>query len=108
LPSPPAPAELQQAKVDFFEALVNRDQRAARAASTVMARYSRPERRLSPAEAEKRAPRMRFLVKCRSATIRLCPSPRPAEKKARRASFPLRPFSAPIPAGPKQSDFNAL
>jgi hypothetical protein len=63
LPSPPAPAELQQAKVAFFEALVNRDQRAARDASAVMARYSRPERRLSPAEAEKRAPRMRFLVK---------------------------------------------
>lgn len=63
---PPHPA-LQKAKVELFEALVNRDQRAAREASDVMARYSRPERRLSPAEraaaSAKRAPRIRFLVK---------------------------------------------
>ena len=65
-PGPPHPA-LQEAKVAFFEALVNRDHAALKAAQATMARYSRPEPPMSPAQraaaAAKFAPRLRFLSK---------------------------------------------
>ena len=65
-PGPPHPA-LLQAKVDFFEGIVNQDQAAVKEARAVMDRYARPEPRTSPAEraaaAAKFAPRLRFLSK---------------------------------------------
>lgn len=61
-PRPPHPA-LRQAKVDFFEALVNRNPRGAKDASAIMAQYARPEPPLSMAGREKRRQRTRFLAK---------------------------------------------
>ena len=68
LPPGPPHAALLQAKADFFDALVNRDQAALKAAQATMERYSRPEPPLSPAgraaAAAKFAPRLRFLSRC--------------------------------------------
>jgi hypothetical protein len=60
-PGPPT-AELQQAKVDFIEALISRNYRAAQAANAVIARYARPEPPLPVAERERRARRLSALV----------------------------------------------
>jgi hypothetical protein len=43
LPPGPPPPELQQAKVDFIEAVISRNYRAAQAAYAVIAQYGRPE-----------------------------------------------------------------
>jgi hypothetical protein len=62
LPPGPPPRELQQATVDFIEAVVSRSFRAAQAANAVIARYGRPEPPLSPAEVARRAQRHKALV----------------------------------------------
>ena len=62
-PAPLAPPEALQAKVDFFEALVGRDQGRARAAWSVLDKYRRPERPLTPEELAKRQRRTRALVR---------------------------------------------
>ena len=61
-PPGPPPAELQQAKVDFVEAVISRNYRAAQAANAVIARYARPEPPLSAAERERRDQRHSALV----------------------------------------------
>lgn len=53
---PPSPGA-EQAKADFIEAFINRDQRAARAACELMSTDSRPPPPLSAAERAKREPR---------------------------------------------------
>jgi len=63
MPPGPEPAALTQAKLAFFEALVDRNQRGAREAHAVFARYKRPEPRLTGAELAKREQRTRALVK---------------------------------------------
>jgi hypothetical protein len=63
LPPGPEPAELMQAKVAFFEALVDRNQRGAREAYAVLARYERPEPPPTRAELDKRQQRVRALAK---------------------------------------------
>ena len=62
LPPGPPPAELQQAKVDFIEAVISRNYRAAEAAHAVIARYARPEPPLSTAERARREQRHSALV----------------------------------------------
>lgn len=63
-PGPPHPA-LQEAKVAFFEAMVNRDHAAMKAARATMDRYAQPGPTKTPAERAaadaKFAPRRRFL-----------------------------------------------
>jgi hypothetical protein len=61
-PLGPPPPELQQAKVDFIEAVINRNYSAAQAANAVIARYARPELPLSAAERAKRDQRHSALV----------------------------------------------
>jgi hypothetical protein len=62
LPAGPPTAALQQAKVDFIEALISRNYRGAQAANAVIACYGRPEPPLSAAERAKREERHRSLV----------------------------------------------
>ena len=65
-PGPPHP-EVQEAKVAFFEAKVNRDLAARKAAKATMNRYARTEPTKTPAEraaaSAKFAPRLRLLSK---------------------------------------------
>ena len=60
-PAPQSPA-VQQAKVDFFEALVARNTHAAKAAMDIIRRHARPGPELSPAERAKRSQRVRVLA----------------------------------------------
>ena len=61
LPPGPPPPELEQAKLDFWEAVISRNYRASQAACEVIARHARPERPLSAAERAKRELRNRAL-----------------------------------------------
>ena len=63
LPLPPETEELQQAKLDFFNALVDRNQREAHRARAVMDRYARPERPQTDAERVKSEPRVRAVAR---------------------------------------------
>ena len=54
LPPGPPSAELQQANIDFWEAVISRKYRAMQTAYEVIARHARPERPLSAAERAKR------------------------------------------------------
>lgn len=62
LPPAPPSAAVQQAKVDFFEALVARNNVAAKAAMSIIQRHARPGPELSPAERAKRSQRVRVLA----------------------------------------------
>jgi hypothetical protein len=62
LPAGPPTAVLQQAKVDFIEALISRNYRAAQSANAVIACYGRPEPPLSAAGRAKREQRHRSLL----------------------------------------------
>jgi hypothetical protein len=63
LPPGLPPEELQQAKTDFFEAVVRGNHRAAQAAHVIITRYARPEPPLSAAERAKRDLRTQALAK---------------------------------------------